>query len=120
MWTLWIRRLKADVYDVFPESLNYKSPKAHIDALKRSRKKNVGIVAMKTQAGGYEQGARESINPDQSALNGLDGEFVDCAIPGMVNRQQLAENSGVIGMKMGGVIGRHFQFIMMESKTVIA
>ena len=94
--------LKADVYDVFLATLNYKSPKAHIDALKRARKKNVGIVAMKTQAGGYEQGARESINPHQSALRWvLDREFVDCAIPGMVNRQQLAENSGVIGMKMG-------------------
>ncbi len=94
--------LKTDVYDVFLATLNYKSPKAHIDALKRARNKNVGIVAMKTQAGGYEQGPRESLNPHQAALRWvLDREFVDCAIPGMVNRQQLAENSGVIGMKMG-------------------
>ena len=94
--------LKTDVYDVFLATLNYKSPKAHIDALKRARKKNVGIVGMKTQAGGYEQGARESLSPHQAALRWvLDREFVDCAIPGMVNRHQLAENSGVIGMKMG-------------------
>ncbi len=94
--------LKTDVYDVFLATLNYKSSKEHMDALKRARSKNVGIIAMKTQAGGYEQSAHESLNPHQAALRwALDHEFVDCAIPGMVNRQQLAENSGVIGMKMG-------------------
>ena len=94
--------LTTDVYDVFLATLNYKSPKAHQDALKRARNKNVGIVAMKTQAGGYEPEGGEPLSPHQAALRWvLDREFVDCAIPGMVNRQQLAENSGVIGMKMG-------------------
>ena len=94
--------LKTDFYDVFLAALNYKSPEVHIDAMKRARKKNVGIVAMKTQAGGYKQGSRESLNPHQAALKWvLDLKFVDCAISGMANRQQLAENSGVIGMKMG-------------------
>ena len=94
--------LKTDIYDVFLAALNYKSPPEHIDALKRAQKKNAGIVAMKTQAGGYKQGARESLNPHQSALKWvLDLNFVDCAIPGMVNRQQLKENSKIIGMKMG-------------------
>jgi uncharacterized protein len=94
--------LGTDAYDVFLATLNYKSSKEHIDALERARKKNVGIVAMKTQAGGYHQEPRVSLNPHQAALKWvLDLDFVDCAILGMVNRQQLLENSGVIGMKMG-------------------
>jgi predicted aldo/keto reductase-like oxidoreductase len=96
------RTLDAGFYDVFLATLNYKSPPAHIQALKRARHKGVGIVAMKTQAGGYKPEENISLNPHQAALKWvLDNQFVDCAIPGMVNRQQLAENAGVIGKKIG-------------------
>jgi predicted aldo/keto reductase-like oxidoreductase len=92
----------ADFYDVFLATLNYMSPPEHIAALKRARQKNVGIVAMKTQAGGYNPDANETLNPHQAALKWvLDRTYVDCAIPGMVNREQLAENAGVIGKKIG-------------------
>jgi hypothetical protein len=94
--------LTTDFYDVFLATLNYKSPPEHIAALKRARQKNVGIVAMKTQAGGYTPQANQTLNPHQAALKWvLDNGFVDCAIPGMVNRRQLAENAGVIGKKVG-------------------
>lgn len=94
--------LKTDTYDVILASLNYKSSQEEINALKRAHRKNVGIVAMKTQAGGYKHGHSALINPHQAALKWvLDLDFVDCAIPGMVNRRQLAENAKVIGMKMG-------------------
>ena len=96
------RALEAGVYDVFLATLNFKSPPAHIQALKRARQKGVGIIAMKTQAGGYKSEAKPWLNPHQAALKWvLDNPFVDCAIPGMVNRQQLAENVGVIGRKIG-------------------
>jgi len=96
------RSLEAGFYDVFLATLNYKSPPAHIQALKRARDNGVGIVAMKTQAGGYKPEAKLSLNPHQAALKWvLDSRFVDCAIPGMVNRQQLAENAGVMGKKIG-------------------
>jgi len=96
------RSLETDFYDVFLATLNYLSPPEHIEALKRARRKNVGIVAMKTQAGGYKTKANELLNPHQAALKWvLDREFVDCAIPGMVNRRELAENAGVIGNKLG-------------------
>ncbi|MBL7180920.1 MAG: aldo/keto reductase, partial [Desulfobacterales bacterium] len=94
--------LKTNFYDVFLATLNYKSPPEHIEALKRAHKQNVGIVAMKTQAGGYKPESNESLNPHQAALKWVLGcTFVDCAISGMVNREQLAENAGVIGTKMG-------------------
>ncbi|UCD33175.1 MAG: aldo/keto reductase [Desulfobacterales bacterium] len=94
--------LKTDAYDVILATLNYKSYHEEIAALRRARSKNVGVIAMKTQAGGYKRGPSAHINPHQAALRwALDLDFVDCAIPGMVNRRQLVENAKVIGMKMG-------------------
>jgi len=94
--------LKTNLYDVFLSKLNFKSPLEHIEALKRAREKNVGIIAMKTQAGGYKLAADQSLNPHQAALKwALDCKFVDCAIPGMVNHAQLLENTAVIGKKVG-------------------
>jgi predicted aldo/keto reductase-like oxidoreductase len=96
------RTLEAGVYDIFLATLNFKSPPEHIQALNRARQKGVGIIAMKTQAGGYKAEAKPWLNQHQAALKWvLDNPFVDCAIPGMVNRQQLAENAGVIGKKIG-------------------
>jgi len=94
--------LKAKMYDVILAWLNFKSPPEHAEALKKARKAGMGIVAMKTQGGGYKKGATASLNPQQAALKwALDKDFVDCAIPGMVNNEQLLENVGVIGKKVG-------------------
>lgn len=93
--------LKTDFYDVFLATLNFKSPSEHIQALRQARSRQVGIIAMKTQAGGYDQGVRGDFTPHQAALKwALDKDFVDCAIPGMVNREQLVQNMAVIGKKM--------------------
>ena len=93
--------LKTDAYDVFLATLNFKSPSEHIQALRRARSHQVGVMAMKTQAGGYEKGIRGDLTPHQAALKwALDHDFVDCAIPGMVNREQLMQNMAVIGKKM--------------------
>ncbi|MBW2554122.1 MAG: aldo/keto reductase [Deltaproteobacteria bacterium] len=92
---------KSPIYDVVLAWFNFKSDPEHMEALKRARKKNVGIIAMKTQAGGYEKGATASLSPQQAALKWvLDKDYVDCAIPGMVNNEQLLENVGVIGKKV--------------------
>ncbi len=93
--------LKTDFYDVFLATLNFKSPPEHIKALRLAGSKQIGIIAMKTQAGGYEKGSKGDVTPHQAALKCvLDHEFVDCAIPGMVNREQLLQNYDVVGKKM--------------------
>ncbi len=94
------RALLTGFYDVFLATINYKSPPEHIDALKRAHKNNIGIVAMKTQAGGYTQGVTKVLNPHQAALRWvLDQPYIDCAVPGMVNLEQLAQNAGAVGKK---------------------
>ncbi len=94
--------LKTDFFDVFLAALNFKSPPDHIDALKRAHDKNIGIVAMKTQAGGYKEKLLSLFRTNHAALKWvLDSRFVDCAIPGMVNREQLIENIAAAGRKVG-------------------
>ena len=94
--------LTAPVYDVILAWYNFKSPPEHAEILKKAKMANRGIVTMKTQAGGYAQGAADGVSPQQAALKWvLDKDFVDCAIPGMVNMEQLMENVGAVGKKVG-------------------
>lgn len=94
--------LKANFYDVFLATHNFKSPPEHIEALRLARSRQVGIISMKTQAGGYGKGVRGGLNPHQAALKWvLDHDFVACAIPGMVNREQLEQNMAAVGKKSG-------------------
>jgi hypothetical protein len=92
--------LKTGFYDVLLATLNFKSPPDHVQALMRARSQDVGVVAMKTQAGGYAEGEGLGPNANRAALKwALEQEYVDCAIPGMVNREQLLENLLVAGKK---------------------
>jgi predicted aldo/keto reductase-like oxidoreductase len=94
--------LKTKFYDVFLAAYNFKSPPAHAEVLSLARSKQVGIIAMKTQAGGYDKGVTGGLNQHQAALKWvLDKDFIDCAIPGMVNRLQLRQNIAAVG-KRGG------------------
>jgi aryl-alcohol dehydrogenase-like predicted oxidoreductase len=93
---------KSTVYDLATVWFNFTSPPEHAEALRRAKKTNTGIVAMKTQMGGYEPGSTATLTPVQAALKwSLDQDFVDCAISGMVNNEQVAENIGVVGKKVG-------------------
>ncbi|KPJ58421.1 MAG: hypothetical protein AMJ42_03305 [Deltaproteobacteria bacterium DG_8] len=92
---------KAPIYDVLIAWFNFKSPSEHGEALKKAKKANLGVIAMKTQAGGYTKGSSTSLSPQQAALKWvLEKDFVDCAIPGMVNIEQLIENVGAVGKKV--------------------
>ena len=94
--------LQPNIFDVLLAWLDFQSPPEHIDALKRARKTNVGVIAMKTQAGGYETPSTSSLDPMQAALKWVvNQDYVDCTVPGMQNIEQLEENIGVVGKKMG-------------------
>ena len=93
---------KPNIFEVLLTVFNFKSPPEHSELLKRARKAHVGIIAMKTKAGGYKNGFNISLNPHQASLKWvLDHDFVDCAITGMKNIEQVEENVGAVGKKIG-------------------
>ena len=93
---------KLTIYDVLLAWLNFLSSPEEIEILRRVRKKNIGVVAMKTQVGGYSDETNPSLSPHQATLKwALNQDFVDCAVPGMKNMEELTENVGAVGKKIG-------------------
>ena len=92
---------KLTSYDVFLAWLNYLSPPEEVEALREVRKKDIGVIAMKTQVGGYDDEPTASLSPNQATLAwALNQDFVDSAVPGMKNMEELVENVGAVGKKM--------------------
>ena len=92
---------KLTFFDVLLAWLNFLSSPEEVEVLRRVRKNNVGVVAMKTQVGGYSDETTASLSPHQATLAwALNQDFVDCAVPGMKNMEQLLENIGAVGKKM--------------------
>jgi len=86
-------------FDVALVAYNFKSGKDVAEAIARAAKAGVGIVAMKTQAGGYSAEALGRISPHQAALKwALQNRNVTTAIPGMRDMSQLREDIAVMGM----------------------
>ncbi|MCP4713912.1 MAG: aldo/keto reductase [Deltaproteobacteria bacterium] len=93
--------MQAGIYDVFLVTLNFKSPPAHLELLKRVHKAGIGTVAMKTQAGGYAQKSGPGVTAHQAALAwALASGVADCAVPGMTNRRQLQDNAAALSLKI--------------------
>ncbi len=86
-------------FDTGLVAFNFKSDKPVADAMERAAKANIGIIAMKTQAGGYATEALGQISPHQAALKWvLQHKYVTAAIPGMKDLAQLKEDIAVMGM----------------------
>jgi len=99
--------LNAAVESKFWENMvvayNYTSGKEVTDAIARTRKAGLGIIAMKTQlkGRGYTDHKMGDITVNQAALKWvLQDPNVDTTIPGMTTFDQLQENLAVMGMKM--------------------
>jgi len=88
-------------FDVILVKYNFKSDPKVKEAIARAAKANIGIVAMKTQAGGYATKELGDISPHQAALKWVVRDpNVTAAVPAMENLQQLKENMAVMGMNL--------------------
>ena len=89
------------LYDVIIVTYCFKSGEDLRQAIARAVKAGVGVIAMKTQAGGYKTKELGDISPHQAALKWvLQNPNVTTAVPSMVDLQQLQENVAVMGMPL--------------------
>ena len=90
--------LKRDFYDVILTAYNFKKDNKEVirQSIASAFQKGIGIVAMKTQVGGYDVSSL-GISPFQACLKWvLNDSHVACAIPGITNVHQLDENFAVM------------------------
>jgi hypothetical protein len=86
-------------FDTCLVKYNFKSDKEVAAAIDRAASAGIGIIAMKTQLGGYDTTGMGGITPHQAALKWvLRNPKVTAAIPGMKNMTQLREDIAVMGM----------------------
>jgi uncharacterized protein len=88
-------------FDTALVGYNFKSAPEVKEAIARAAKAGIGIIAMKTQAGGYKTDALGPLSPHQAALKwALQDPNVTAAIPGMKDMRMLQEDMSVMGMKL--------------------
>ncbi|HPG69875.1 MAG TPA: aldo/keto reductase [Candidatus Hydrogenedentes bacterium] len=88
------------LFDVVTVVYNFKSVEPITDAIARAVEGGLGVVAMKTQAGGYETKELGDISPHQAALKWvIQNPNVHTAIPSMVNLDQIKEDTAVMQME---------------------
>ena len=89
------------LFDVAMVSYNFKSGVDIKEAIARAAKAGIGIVAMKTQAGGYQTKELGDISPHQAALKWvLQDRNVHTTVPGMANLAQIEEDVKVMHMDL--------------------
>lgn len=87
------------LFDTCLVAYNFKSDQATERAIARAAGAGGGIIAMKSQAGGYQTQALGKISPHQAALKWvLQNPNITAAIPGMKSIAQLKEDLAVMGM----------------------
>lgn len=94
--------IKAKFYDVILVTYNFKSDPAIGEAITKAAKAGIGVVAMKTQAGGYAAKEFGNWSPHQAALRWvLQSPAVATTIPSMVTFAQVDEDVEVMGKSFG-------------------
>jgi predicted aldo/keto reductase-like oxidoreductase len=92
---------KSRFFDTILVAYNFKSGKELTDAIARAAKAGFGIIAMKTQTGGYATSALGSLSPHQAALKWvLQNPDITAAVPGMKDLTELREDAAVMGMPL--------------------
>lgn len=88
-------------FDVVLVGYNFKTDPSVKQAIARAHGAGIGVVAMKTQAGGYATTEMGRVSPHQAALKWvLQDPNVSAAIPGMKTLAHLEELVSVMGMKL--------------------
>jgi len=88
-------------FDTCLVKYNFKTEKDVGVAIDRAAAVGIGIIAMKTQAGGYDTSGLGKITPHQAALKWvLQNPKISAAIPGMKDMTQLKEDIAVMGMTL--------------------
>jgi aryl-alcohol dehydrogenase-like predicted oxidoreductase len=86
-------------HDVALVSYNFTHSKNLREAVAQASKAGIGVVAMKTQAGGYKKGKAEGVTPHQAALKYvLSDQNVATAVPGVTTLEQIDECAAVMGV----------------------
>lgn len=89
---------KSDFHDVALVSYNFTNSKKMKEAVALAAKSGIGIVAMKTQAGGYHKERMGGLSPHQAALKYvLMDQNVTTAVPGVTTVEQIEECAAVMG-----------------------
>ncbi len=89
---------KSNLHDVALVSYNFTHSKDLKEAVALASKSGIGIVAMKTQAGGYRKEKMGGLSPHQAALKYiLMDQNVPCAVPGVTTIEQIEECAAVMG-----------------------
>lgn len=89
---------KSNLHDVALVSYNFTHANELKEAVASAAKSGIGIVAMKTQAGGYKKEDMGGLNPHQAALKFvLMDQHVSNAVPGVTTIEQIEECAAVMG-----------------------
>ncbi|NWF92078.1 MAG: aldo/keto reductase [Syntrophaceae bacterium] len=88
---------RSNCHDVALVSYNFTHSKDLKEAVSMAARSGIGIVAMKTQAGGYKKEKMAGLTPHQAALKYvLLDQNVSAAIPGVTTIEQIEECAGVM------------------------
>lgn len=88
---------KSNTHDVALVSYNFTHSKNLKEAVALAAKSGIGIVAMKTQAGGYKKEKMGGLSPHQAALKYvLMDQNVSCAVPGVTAVEEMEECAAVM------------------------
>jgi predicted aldo/keto reductase-like oxidoreductase len=89
---------KQNYHDVALVSYNFTHSKDLKEAVAMAAKSGIGVVAMKTQSGGYSKGKMGGLSPHQAALKYvLTDQNVSTAVPGVTTIEQIEECAAVMG-----------------------
>ena len=89
---------KSNFHDVALVSYNFTHSKDLKEAVALAAKSGIGIVAMKTQAGGYKKEKMGGLSPHQAALKYvLMDQNVSAAVPGVTTIEQIEECAVAMG-----------------------